>query len=145
MLQINLKKLHPEAVIPTQAKSHDAGFDLYSLEPGILLPNERRLFKTGISLAIPPGYYGRIAPRSGLALKQGLDVMGGVCDSSYRGDIGVILLNTNGGDESNHIRIEKGQKIAQIIFEKCHNANFILVDKLEETERMGNGFGSTGV
>lgn len=133
-----------EAKTPVQNQSVDAGFDLFSVESDWLRPHERKLFKTDIVLEIPEGYYGRIAPRSGLALKQGLDVLAGVIDASYRGNIGVILYNTSSGDESNSVKIEKGQKIAQIIFEKCFYPEFEEGD-LSETERGENGYGSSDV
>jgi dUTP pyrophosphatase len=143
-MKIKIKKVDPEAIVPTQATKFDAGYDLYSLDYGWIRPNERRLIHTGISIAIPEGYYGRIAPRSGLAWKDGIDVLAGVIDSSYRGKIGVILYNTNGGDEMNTVKIEKGQKIAQLIIEKCHEVEWELVDSLDETQRGAGGFGSSG-
>jgi dUTP pyrophosphatase len=96
-------------------------------------------------LEIPEGYYGRIAPRSGLALKQGIDVLGGVIDASYRGEIGVILVNTTAkGDELQITHIKKGDKIAQLIIEKCHQVEWEEVKELAETDRGAGGFGSTG-
>lgn len=127
--------------LPTQNKEGDAGYDFYSITSGLIKHGERALVPTGIAMAIPIGYYGRIAPRSGLALKQGIDVMGGVVDSTYRGEIGVILLNTSGEDFSFAV----GTKIAQIIIEKCHKIDFDVVGSLDETNRGEGGFGSSGV
>lgn len=141
-MNIRIKKLSEEAIIPTNNSGEEAGYDLYSTESGYIYPCDRRLFKTNISMEIPSGYYGRVAPRSGLALKQGIDVLAGVIDSTYRGDIGVILYNTNRPD-TEPIYIEKGQKIAQIIIEKCHQVEFSVVEELSDTVRGHLGFGSS--
>ena len=92
-MEILIKKNNEEATIPTQATEGDAGYDLYSLEEVTLAPMARTVVKTGISIAIPMGFYGRVAPRSGLAVKKGLDVLVGVVDAGYRGDVGVVLIN----------------------------------------------------
>lgn len=127
--------------LPYQAKKFDAGYDLFAIEASVIPPGERRLVRTGIAMAIPQGYYGRIAPRSGLALKNGIDVMGGVVDAGYRGEIGVILLNT---DKTNIHYVQQDDKIAQIIIESCAAVEFIPVEHLEESDRKDGGFGSTG-
>lgn len=163
-MEIKLKKLHPLAIVPTKNKG-DAGYDLYATEDYILQPLERKLFKTGWAISIPEGYYGRIAPRSGLAYKNGIDVMAGVIDSTYRNDIGVILINLNAHNsqsadsgsildimmrQSNPSSvptpypIKCGDKIAQIIIEKCHDVDLLESDTLDETDRGLNGFGSSG-
>ena len=139
-----IKKLNDAAIIPPKGSSHSAGYDLYSIENYTLKPLERRLFKTGLSLAIPRGMYGRIAPRSGLAFKNGIDVMAGVIDEDYRGELGVVLINL--GQEEIHLPLVKDGKdvpIAQIIFEFYNNVNFKIVDNLEETQRGEGGFGSS--
>lgn len=128
------------AYAPTQAKRGDAGYDLRAPYDDILEPGERKVIDTGLSFAIPEGYYGRIAPRSGLAAKMGIDVLGGVVDSSYRGKVGVILLNTG----SSALAISKGDRIAQLIIEACHTATFVPVDYLDASDRGAGGFGSTG-
>ena len=97
-MQIEIKKLSENATLPTQGSYYAAGYDLYAAEKGIVHSECRLLIKTNISVSIPDGYYGRIAPRSGLAYKNGIDVMAGVIDSDYRGDIGVILYNTDIAD-----------------------------------------------
>lgn len=153
---IKYKKMHPSAIIPNQAKKGDAGYDLYAIDNYELNPLARVLVRTGISLEIPEGYYGRIAPRSGLSLKSGIDVMGGVIDSSFRGEIGVILINLNADCRSREVnpamsifsskggyRISPGDKIAQIIIEKCASVEFEEGD-LSETERGVTGYGSSG-
>lgn len=158
-MKINFKKLSLEAKVPVCAHpGKDAGYDLFALDYTTIKPFERKLIKTGIAMEIPEGYYGRIAPRSGLALKQGICVMGGVIDSSYRSDIGVILLNlqcwpfladihnslANLAGVTGEFTIKPGDKIAQIIIEKCHEVDFVEVNELKETERSQGGFGSTG-
>ena len=137
---IKVKKLNELAKIPTRANKTDAGADLYSVDDISIGSHERVLVHTGISLEIPENHYGRIAPRSGLALKNGIDVLAGVIDSSYRGEIGVILYNT--GDVP--FEINKGDRIAQLIIEAYYSFDFIEVNDLDKTERGSGGFGSTG-
>ena len=141
ILQINVKKLSENATIPTQGTSFAAGYDLYAAEDAVVVCGTRKLIKTNISMEITPGYYGRIAPRSGLAYKNGIDVLAGVIDSDYRGDIGVILYNT---DKNIDFTVKKGDRIAQIIFEACYTATLNNVDNLDNTLRQAGGFGSTG-
>jgi len=141
ILQINVKKLSENATIPTQGTSFAAGYDLYAAEDAVVVCGTRKLIKTNISMEITPGYYGRIAPRSGLAYKNGIDILAGVIDSDYRGDIGVILYNT---DKNIDFTVKKGDRIAQIIFEACYTATLNNVDNLDNTLRQAGGFGSTG-
>ena len=91
-------------------------------------------------MAIPKGYYGRIAPRSGLALRDGIGVLGGVVDSGYRGEIGVILINSGSRD----FDFYKGDRVAQLIIEKCHDIEWEECDNLDDSDRGEGGFGSTG-
>jgi dUTP pyrophosphatase len=142
ILQINVKKLSENATIPTQGTTFAAGYDLYAAEDAVVVCGTRKLIKTNISMEISPGYYGRIAPRSGLAYKNGIDVLAGVIDSDYRGDIGVILYNT---DKNIDFTVKKGDRIAQIIFEACYIATLNNVENLDNTLRQAGGFGSTGV
>ena len=142
VLQINIKKLSDNAKIPTQGTNFAAGYDLYAAEDTTIVCGTRKLVKTNISMAITTGYYGRIAPRSGLAYKNGIDVLAGVIDCDYRGDIGVILYNT---DDSADFSVKKGDRIAQIIFESCYVVNFNEIKDLGNTLRENNGFGSTGL
>ncbi len=134
-----ISKLNDAAPVPTKGSSRAAGYDLSSLEDYVLRPGERKLFKTGLSFEIPTGMYGRIAPRSGLAFKSGVDVMAGVIDEDYRGEIGVILINL--GQESKEFKI--GDKIAQIIFEFYNDLDIVESWNLQSTERGTGGFGST--
>jgi len=139
---IKIKKLDPNARIPLRANPGDAGADLCSIEDITIPPRSRRLIQTGISLHIPDGYYGRIAPRSGLAVHNGIDVLAGVVDSGYRGPIGVVLYNT---EENTEFHVNKGDRIAQIIFEQHWNFSFKEVDDLNDTDRSDGGFGSSGI
>ncbi len=118
----------------------NAGFDLYAAEYGSIAPNERCTVAIGISTSFNPEYYMRVAPRSGLALKDGIDVLAGVIDSSYRGEWKVILYNTSNDSFSFSI----GQRIAQAIPEKISTENFIFVEELSNSIRAEGGFGSTG-
>ena len=136
---VKIKKLNDKAIMP-QWNNRSAGCDLSSTECYTLKPGERKLFKTGLSMAIPDSLYGRIAPRSGLAFKSGIDVMAGVIDEDYRGEVGVILINLGQEDKT----IFVGDKIAQLILESYHTASFYWVDDLEATDRGSGGFGSTG-
>ena len=138
---MNIKKLHIHAKVPTRANPNDAGADLYSIESVVIPPLSRGVVKTGIALEIPVSYYGRVAPRSGLAAKHGIDVLAGVIDSSYRGEIGVVLLNT---DSSNSFTVNVGDRIAQLIIESHYNPVFVEVLDLLETNRGEGGFGSSG-
>lgn len=141
MVTIPIKKLNDLAKTPTHGSEFAAGYDLYSTEDYTLKPLERKLFKTGISIAISSGLYGRIAPRSGLAYKDGLDTLAGVIDEDYRGDVGVILINLGSVDK----KILVGDKIAQIIFESYNEATFKDVSDLPSSVRSDGGFGSTDV
>ncbi len=143
---MNIKKLNDKAIIPTKGSKDAAGYDLYTTETYELKPGERKAFKTDISISIPTGLYGRIAPRSGLAVKNGIDVLAGVIDSDYRGEILVALINF--GQESITLPIVKNGKetpIAQIIFEHHTQHEFNIVENLNETERNIDGFGSSDI
>lgn len=143
---MKIKKLSDKAVIPSKGSTGAAGYDLYATESYELKPGERKAFKTDIAIAIPDGFYGRVAPRSGLAVKYGIDVLAGVIDSDYRGEILVALINL--GDKPVQLPIIKDGKetaIAQLIIEGCVTAvgGFSEVDDLNSTQRGSGGFGST--
>jgi dUTP pyrophosphatase len=141
-MQINYTRTPSACKNPlTRANPTDAGMDLMSAEEKSIPPLSRVVVSTGISMEIPEGYYGRVAPRSGLALKYGIDVLAGVVDSSYRGEIRVILFNT---DKEETFNIRQGDKIAQMIIEKHYNFDFVEVNELSSTQRGEGGFGSTG-
>jgi dUTP pyrophosphatase len=137
---LSFEKLDPKAVLPTRGSSSAAGLDLYSIEAISLRPKERRLIRTGVAVAIPAGYYGRLAPRSGLATQKGIDVLAGVIDADYRGEIGCLLYNA--GDEL--IDLPAYTKICQLIIEKIITPTAVWVDGLSQTSRGSGGFGSTG-
>lgn len=138
--ELYVKKLNPKATIPTRANPTDAGYDLYALDGAIIEKHSHKLIKTGISLEIPKGYAGFIWPRSGLSYKNGLDVFAGVIDSGYRGDVGVILYNS----QYNDYCVEAGDRIAQIVFQKVENLELVEVNYLDDSDRGSGGFGSTG-
>ena len=133
--------LNSDSRYPTKSHVTDAGYDLFSTEDVSLQPLQRKVVKTGIKLSIPTGFYGRVAPRSGLAVKNGIDVLAGVIDSGYNGEIGVVLINT---DKFESVSLPKSSRIAQLIFEKCEDMNFETVLSLDISERDAGGFGSTG-
>jgi dUTP pyrophosphatase len=129
------------ANLPTKSHKSDAGWDLYSVEgPMDLKPGDRHAFYTGVAFEIPDGHVGLIWPRSGMAVKKGIDVLAGVVDSGYRGEVKVCLLNT--GHERCTIR--KGDRIAQILFQEVPNFNLEIVSEFSKSDRGEGGFGSTG-
>jgi len=138
---LKVKKLSEDAFVPTRGSSGAAGYDLYSSENSFVEPMNKKLIKTDISVAIPSGHYGRIAPRSGLAHKHFIDVGAGVIDEDYRGNVGVILFNHS----RNKFIISKGERIAQLILEKISTPEIEEVEELPSTDRGSGGFGSTGV
>ena len=149
MLGIKFTKTHENAQRPSQSRDFDAGYDLYSVEDMSLPYGKPVKIKTGINMEIPPGYVGLIWPRSGLGSK-GVQVFGGVIDSTYRGEILVCLIWSD-LEESNKIKYDttgyyplpKGTKIAQILIQPVESVNFIETNALSETERGNKGFGSS--
>lgn len=147
---VSVRLVHCGANLPTRSTPGSAGFDLYAAEeavvPGSRVTPEggveigRALVPTGIQIAIPPGLYGRIAPRSGLAVRHGIDVGAGVIDSDYRDGLEILLFNFGASD----FRVAMGDRIAQIIFERIGVPGLEVVTRLERTDRTG-GFGSTGL
>ncbi|MCI7309417.1 MAG: dUTP diphosphatase [Prevotella sp.] len=131
--------------LPTYATSQSAGMDLRANidQPIVLRPMERKLVKTGLHIALPPGYEAQIRPRSGLALKKGITVLNspGTVDADYRGEIMVLLINFSNED----FIINDGERIAQMVIAKHEQAEFQLVELLDETERGSGGYGHTGV
>ena len=137
---LRFKQLDPRAVLPTRGSVLAAGLDVCSIEDLEIGPKQRAMARTGLAVAIPPGFYGRIAPRSGLAAKKGLDVLSGVIDADYRGEILFFLYNT--GDEI--IYLPAGTKICQMIIEQIITPDVTWATELDETVRGAGGFGSTG-
>ncbi len=135
-----VKKLSPAAILPTQGSPQAAGLDLYSVENCEIPPFEKKLIKTDIAIQLPPGTYGRIASRSGLAAEHSLTVGGGVIDPDYRGNLIVILFNHS----SKIVHIQFHEKIAQLILERYSSPIVQESSLLSETSRNQAGFGSTG-
>ena len=140
MISVYIKKLKESATTPTRATESDAGYDLYSINDGVVPAGGRKVVGTGIAIAIPPPYYGRVAPRSGLAVKKGIDVLAGVIDAGYRGEVGVVLQNLSSED----FPYKKGDRVAQLILEQCNTIDWVELDELEDSVRSDGGFGSTG-
>ena len=137
---LNVTKLSERAKLPHRGSKFSAGLDLHSASFCEIEPGQRKLLDTGISIEIPPGHYGRIAPRSGNAFNHGLDVLAGVIDSDYRGEIKVLLINFG----TTVHQVELGSRIAQLIIEKIKLLEPRWVNELDETDRGDGGFGSTG-
>jgi dUTP pyrophosphatase len=137
---LRFKQLDERAVLPQRGSALAAGLDVCSIEDVEIGPRQRVMARTGLAVAIPPGFYGRIAPRSGLAAKNGLDVLAGVIDSDYRGEVCCLLYNTS--DEP--IRLAAGSKICQLIVEQIITPDAAWATDLDETARGAGGFGSTG-
>ena len=131
---------HVSGSIPQYAHGGDAGADLTASEKTVIPARNRSLVGTGIRLEIPEGYVGLIWPRSGLAIKKGIDCGAGVIDSCYRGEIKVLLFNHS----DTEFQIEPGDRIAQILIQKVERVQFIPVNELSKTTRSQEGFGSTG-
>lgn len=138
----------PEVLVvgpaPTYAHPGDAGADITAAESVTLAPGERALVKTGLSIALPAGFVAFVMPRSGLALKHGITLVNspGTIDAGFRGELGVIMLNT---DQSTPFHIEAGDRIAQLVIQPVVRATFVPVEELPGTHRGAGGFGSTGV
>ena len=141
--QVKLKKLSPDAVIPTYAREWDAGADLYATEAVELYPGEHRLVGTGIAVEVPVGFVGLIHPRSGLSAKSGITVLNapGTIDAGYRGELKVILINLN---KYKPFKVEKGDRIAQFVLQEVAVAEFVEVEELSDSVRQDGGFGSSG-
>lgn len=139
-MQFKVKLLSPDAKAPAYAHAGDAGMDVYSCEDHTLQPGERHLFKLGFSAEFEPGYVCLVWDRSGLAVKQGLTNLAGVIDAGYRGEYGVVVLNTS----SQPVSVAKGDRIAQLLLQPVQRADVQVVAELSDTSRQSGGFGSTG-
>ena len=137
---LRFKKLDPRAVLPQRGSALAAGLDVCSIEDVEIGPRQRATARTGLAVAIPHGFYGRIAPRSGLAAKNGLDVLAGVIDSDYRGEVCCLLYNTS----EEVIKLAAGSKICQLIIEQIITPEAAWATDLDDTARGAGGFGSTG-
>lgn len=145
MSEIRFKRLRPDAVIPTRGSKDAAGLDLYYCgeEPLTVLSGRVLKVPTGVAVELPRGTYGRVAPRSSLAAKYGIDVLAGVIDSDYRGEL-VVILTTLFEPGQEHV-VLPGDRVAQLIVESCLMLDPVEVEEFSQTERGSGGFGSTGI
>jgi len=139
-MKLRIQKLHEDAITPQYALDGDAGMDIFSMEHRALGPGERARVLTGIAMEIPYGYVGLIWEKSGLAVNHGIQTMGGVIDSGYRGEVVVTVYNAS---DTVHT-FEKGDKVGQMLIQKVESPGIEVVDTLSESERGEAGFGSTG-
>ena len=171
-LEVKVKRLHPDAVMPRRAHAGDAGFDLVAVEDTIIEPGETALIETGLAFELPEGYEMQIRPRSGVTLKTKLRVQIGTIDSNYRGEVGVIVDNTanktglygstfdmidgsvTGIYDENMVQVKaetytyfirKGDRICQAVIQRLPDVELVEVEELGDSERGSDGFGSTGV
>ena len=144
--EFKYRKTHPNAFAPTKAYANDAGYDLYAREDFVLLPGHGKVVDIGISIAIPEGYYGRIASRSSVASKNGCIILGGVVDQGYSGPLKVILHSLAGLSRTGQ-HFKRGSKIAQLIIEKHLTGELFteMKDDVKTNGRGNNGFGSSGL
>ncbi len=167
---VKVKRLHPDAILPTKAHSGDAGFDLYALEDVVIEPGETALIKTGLAFELPEGFELQIRPRSGITLKSKLRVNLGTVDSGYRAEVGVVVDNiyhedcnddedflyspfditssviSNRGHYSyGSYIVRKGERIAQAVIQRLPSVELIEVDSLGDSDRGEEGFGSSGI
>ncbi len=142
-MDLKVTKLHISAVVPTRAHPGDAGLDLYSIEAAHIGPGERWSVGTGIAIEVPEGHAGLVLPRSGLAREHGITLVNspGLIDAGYRGEVRVLLLNT---DPAEVVRIEPGARIAQLVIAPVALPEPVEVAELSDTARGDGGFGSTG-
>ena len=141
-MNLRVVRLDPRATIPTRAHPGDAGLDLYALDPAVLEPGERLSVPTGIAVEIPPGHAGLVLPRSGLAARHGIALVNapGLIDSGYRGEIRVVLLNS---DREAEFVVEPGMRVAQLVVAPVASLRLVEVDELAASERGVRGFGSS--
>ena len=143
MVTVLIKRIDPELPLPSYAHPGDAGADLVSAVEVTLQPGERSLVPTGIAVALPDGYAAFVHPRSGLAARSGLSIVNspGTVDAGYRGEIKVLLVNL---DPAAAVTLRRGDRIAQLLFQRVEHARFVEVDALPGSARGGGGYGSTG-
>jgi dUTP pyrophosphatase len=141
--ELPVRRLHPDLPLPAYAHPGDAGADLRAAEELVLPPGGRATVGTGLALAVPDGYAGFVHPRSGLAARHGITVVNapGTIDAGYRGEVRVVLLNT---DPREPFTVRRGDRIAQLVVQPVAQARFLEVGELPATGRGGDGFGSTG-
>ncbi|KAM9765909.1 deoxyuridine 5'-triphosphate nucleotidohydrolase, mitochondrial isoform 1-T1 [Menidia menidia] len=137
---LRFAKLSEHATTPTRGSAKAAGYDLYSAYDYSIAAMDKAIVKTDIQIAVPHGCYGRVAPRSGLAVKHFIDVGAGVVDEDYRGNVGVVLFNFG----KDAFEVKKGDRVAQLVCERIFYPDLVEQETLDETERGAGGFGSTG-
>ena len=142
-MSLRISRLEPSATLPTRAYPGDAGLDLYAVQRAVLGPGERVSIGTGIAVEIPDGRAGLVLPRSGLASRHGIALVNapGLIDPGYRGEVRVLLLNT---DRSASFTVSPGDRIAQLLLVRTETPNVVEVQELEASERGAGGFGSSG-
>ena len=142
-MRIPVKRLDPDLPLPRYARPGDAGLDLHAAVDVVIAPGARALVRTGLALAIPPGFAGLVLPRSGLALRLGVAPLNtpGLIDAGYRGEVQVLLVNH---DPREPATIKRGERIAQLVVQAVETAELFEVDELADSERGAGGFGSTG-
>jgi dUTP diphosphatase len=143
-VRIQIQRLDPDLPLPTAQHAHDAGYDLHAREDVRLdAGGGRGVVPTGVAIAIPPGYAGFVLPRSGLALRHGITCLNtpGLIDSLYRGELKVVLVNT---DPTESYDVSRGDRIAQLVIKQVETVEWVEVDELDATTRSTEGFGSTG-
>jgi dUTP pyrophosphatase len=139
-MKLKVKKLHKDAKLPTHGHPGDASVDFYSIEDVVFLPGKQERVHTGVAVEIPEGHVGLIWDKSSISFNMGLKVMGGVIDSSFRGELVMSLLNT----KNEKVVLEKGYKIAQMLIQKFEHCDILEVDELSQTVRGEGREGSTG-
>ena len=140
-IMLRLKEVRGGAVIPSRGSPGSAGYDLSSAVVKVIQPWARAVVPTGWAMTVPPCTYGRIAPRSGLAVKKCIDVAAGVVDADYTGEVGVVLVNNSNVE----YKVNIGDRIAQLVLEMIVTPEIEIVDDLADTTRGAGGFGSTGI
>ena len=143
MIELPIRRLREDAVLPERAYAGDAGLDLAACERHELGPGERAVVGTGLAVAIPEGHAGFVQPRSGLADRHGISIVNapGLIDSGYRGELKVLLLNT---DRSRPFAVSPGDRVAQLVLVGVHTADVVEVQELAMSDRSTGGFGSSG-
>jgi dUTP pyrophosphatase len=144
VIELAIRRLRPDAVVPARAYEGDAGVDLAACDRVVLGPGERAVVGTGLAAEIPDGYAGFVLPRSGLAAHHGLTVVNapGLIDSGYRGEVKVILLNT---DRAESFVIEPGMRVAQLVVQAVEDVRIVEAEELSASQRGAGGHGSSGV
>ncbi len=143
MVEVLIRRVDPDASLPSYAHAGDAGADVESTVDLTLQPGERAMVPTGISIALPDGFVAFVNPRSGLAARCGVSIVNapGTIDAGYRGEVKVLLINL---DPDQAVVVRRGDRIAQLVFQRVERARFVEVDRLPGSDRSSGGYGSTG-